>query len=453
MDSSRLCRWGLVVLAGLVSVGVSATGAEGGDRAPIAVLAGAEEGPVPERFPSRRARGVRVDDQALQAAFEARASLELQLFADQVVVADHERLVRNPSGSLSWVGRVQGDPGGSVVLVHREGLIVGSIRTGSLLTMLFPAGDGLSEHRHGVYEIDENAYPYDRELEPSPANLKPERVAEAALREAVMKAGGQRQDDGSVQDLLVVYTPAALAAVGSVVAMENLIDLGVTETNLSYEASGVDHRLRLVHTALTDFDEGQGVGDPRDLLQDPDDGHMDEVHPLRDEHAADLVKLIVSGGGCGRAFIMDEVSLAFEAFAFCWTAYVCISPGYTFQHELGHVQGGRHQWGADDTNNAPFTFNHGYTDPVAGFRTIMGVNDPPNCPDCPRRLHWSNPEVNDPKTGAPMGVPEGEPLASDNRKTLNATAWTVANFRVSTAPIFADGFESGNLGAWALTEP
>ena len=52
-----------------------------------------------------------------------------------------------------------------------------------------------------------------------------------------------------------------------------------------------------------------------------------------------------------------------------------------------------------------------------------------------------------------MGVPEDEPLAADNRKTLNATAFVVANFRVSNdaePPLFADGFESGGTGAWVV---
>lgn len=401
-------------------------------------------------FNSVRSLPVRLDDRALSAAIQGEAALELHLFEQRLTV-DRDRQIRNPSGSISWVGTIRGNPAGSVVLVTRRGVTLGSIRTGVSLYMLYYVGrDPEGRHLHAIHEVDEKTSMFE-EASATPVQLDPTRL-EAAERLAERKATGQEpEDDGSIQDLMVVYTPASLALAGSVVAIENMIDLGVTETNLSYEASGVAHRLHLVHTALTDYDENQPGGDPRDRLQDPKDGHMDEVHALRDIYSADLVKLILSTGGCGRAFIMGEVSLAFEAFAFCWTGYVCISPGYSFQHELGHVQGGRHPWGADDTDNAPFTFNHGYYDAEAGFRTIMATNDP-NCPDCPRRLLWSNPEVNDPRTGAPTGIPEGEPQAADNRKTLNATAWTVANFRVSTASIFRDGFESGDLSAWSLVE-
>src|SRR4030067_2904062 len=49
---------------------------------------------------------------------------------------------------------------------------------------------------------------------------------------------------------------------------------------------------------------------------------------------------------------------------------------------------------------------------------------------CTRLQYWSNPDAL--YGGVPMGVPEGQSNAADNRKTLNNTAYTVANFRVST---------------------
>jgi hypothetical protein len=56
--------------------------------------------------------------------------------------------------------------------------------------------------------------------------------------------------------------------------------------------------------------------------------------------------------------------------------------------------------------------------------------------NCTRLKYWSNPDVL--YGGQPMGVPEGQYHAADNRKTLNNTAWTVANFRQSVSPISAD---------------
>ena len=393
-------------------------------------------------------RSIGLDPLGMSALTQSK-SIELELLDDKTVVAEPWKSFENPSGSLSWVGKVQGDPSGLVVLVSRDGVIVGSIRTAGELFMLAFAGPSAGG-AHILYQVDESS-PNLAELPATPIPPNHPDLIRAQRRADVVASLGA-EDDGSIQDLMVVYTPIALSEVGGVVAMENLLDLGVTETNLSYETSGIHHRLRLVHSGQTDFDEQSGAGDPRDLIQGQNDGFMDEVHGIRDQVAADLVMLIVSeenGGGCGRAFIMEEVSTAHAAFAFCYVNQVCVSPGYTFQHELGHIQAGLHQW-TGPVENSPFTFNHGYTDPVNQFRTIMAAGSG-ECPDgCPRRLAWSNPDVLDAETGEPMGIPEGEPEAADNRKTLNATAWVVANFRVSAGAIFADGFESGDTTNWSV---
>ncbi|MEM9596444.1 MAG: zinc-dependent metalloprotease family protein [Acidobacteriota bacterium] len=410
---------------------------------------------VRARTEAVRAVAVEVD---LDGWTSSRArSVHLPLFDGRGLDVDFESVAENRSGSRSWVGRIRGDDHGLVVLVTRGDVAVASVRTGGDLFMLYPAGRGENGRtRHGLYEIDE-ASPRFHEAPPTPihthdlAPLSPRRTATPRAGKA---NGDTNRDDGSVHDLMVVYTQHAIDEVGGLVPLETLIDLGVTETNLSYEASGVDHRVALVHTSFIEYDEFKPTGiDARDHLQDPDDGVMDEVHPLRDRYGADLVMLLLGRSGCGRAFIMAEVDPAFEAFAFCRVSQICVSPGYTFQHELGHLAGGRHQWNGDPANNAPFTFNHGYLDAVNEFRTIMAGNDILNCPDCTRRLRWSNPDIADPVTGAPMGIPEGEPMACDNRKTLNATALTIANFRQSVSPIFSDDFESGGLDAWSQVDP
>lgn len=412
------------------------------------LLRGVDVEAASSRYESVRSRLVVIDEPTLEGAIERGETLGIGLFEDVVVIADHDRTIRNASGSVSWVGKVRGELHAPVVLVTRDGITVGSIRTGGKLYMLY-VHDAKTK-LHAVHEIDESSDSYD-ELEPVLVELDDDTLADGKARVAAMRAGEADQDDGSIHDLLVVWTQQAEDVAGGETAMLNLIDLGVTETNLSYEASEVQPRIRLIGAIRTDYVEGQPQGDPLDLAIDPDDGVMDEVPVIRDQLAADMVMLMLSGGGCGRGLIMSVVSVAHAEFAFCWVGVPCVSPGYSFQHELGHVQGGRHQWSADATNNAPFTFNHGYNDPVNGFRTIMAVNDPPNCPDCPRRLAWSNPDGIDPQTGAPMGIPEGMPEATDMRQSLNLTAWTVANFRVSKRGIFSDGFESGDTSSWSST--
>lgn len=398
----------------------------------------------PEYLTTAMWRSVRLNPEALQHAMDEGGVLGLELFGGLRVSFNSWRTITNSSGSISWIGEPVGSEYGRAVIVFRDEVAVGSIRWNANLYTLAYTGN---EDIHILYEVEESDPQYQEEP-PTIPQIAPERL-KAAEHETRRRLTGQAlQDDGSIHDLLVVYSQEAMDDVGGVVAIENLIDLGVTETNMSYEFSGIDHRVNLVHTALTDYASGQGC--PRDLLQNPNDGVMDEVHVLRNRYEADLVKLITAGG-CGRAFIMNDISIAFEEFAFCYTSYICLTPGYTFQHELGHIQSGRHQRTAPQPDS-PFTFNFGYTNPDDQFRTIMAAGDG-ECPNgCPRQLAWSNPDVNEPVSGVPMGIPDTDPLPADMRQALNAAAWTVANFRVSGSGVFFDGFESGDTSAWQLNE-
>ena len=94
-------------------------------------------------------------------------------------------------------------------------------------------------------------------------------------------------------DVAVVYTPAARQALGGAAEVAALVDLVIAETNQALAAGDVRHRLRLVERSEVAYDE---TGDFRvDLtrLILSSDGHLDEVHALRDRVGADIVSLMV----------------------------------------------------------------------------------------------------------------------------------------------------------------
>jgi hypothetical protein len=128
-------------------------------------------------------------------------------------------------------------------------------------------------------------------------------------------------DDGTTIDVLVLYTPAARMAAGSIPAIRAVVDLAVAETNASYGNSGIVQRLRLVHTAEVNYSEvGGDFKTDLTRLSGTTDGYMDEVHALRNTHGADLVALIIDDSSlCGRANLMNTVSSQFHAFAFSVT--------------------------------------------------------------------------------------------------------------------------------------
>lgn len=379
-------------------------------------------------------------DAALLAGEVGAEALEIDLFEEIVLEATRERTIRNASGSLTWVGRVADDPMGSVFLVARDGIVHGVVRTGGRLFEL----RRVDATYQVLQEIDETS-PLLQEQEP--LAVVPDPGADLAVEPAPLG------DDGSEIDVLVVYTAGAMASAGGTPQdIESRIELGIAETNTSYLNSGITTSMRLVGIEPVTYTESGSMSLDRDRLRIDGDGFLDEVHPWRDAYGADIVHMIISNPGCGIAYIMTVVDPSFEEFAFCVTMEACISPNHTFPHEMGHLQSARHDYDADPTMNSPFSYNHGYNDDVTFvWRTIMSYNNCGGSP-CTRQLYWSNPDVDHPVTGTPMGIPEGQPFAADNRKTLNNTALTVANFR-SSAVIFSDGFESGDLSAWSSATP
>jgi Metallo-peptidase family M12B Reprolysin-like len=166
---------------------------------------------------------------------------------------------------------------------------------------------------------------------------------------------------------------------------------------------------------------------------------------------------------CGIAFSMTNVSTAAQNGGFSVTDASCVA-GYTFAHELGHNMGIRHDWFVD-TGVTPFRYGHGYVNPAAGqrWRTVMAYPDMCNALgfSCSRVLYWSNPDKRFLPgcdngrfncgqlqywfyPGAPMGIPAGTNSAcqlrsttnnlcdADDRRALNETAFSVANFRQAT---------------------
>jgi hypothetical protein len=224
-------------------------------------------------------------------------------------------------------------------------------------------------------------------------------------------------------DLLVVYTAAANAAEEDI---NGLIQTAVLETNQAYVNSITNNvRLELVvaHVAQVDYNEaGHTWQQHIDLLKGASDGIMDNVHALRNQHLADVVVLIVEGPSnlCGKA-----AGILAEPFAV--VRHDCaLQPRFTFGHEIGHVQGARHDRFVDPTST-PFPYGHGYVDPNFTWRTIMAYDSA--CVvaghSCPRVQFFSTPWVSHPQTGQPLGTSTYEYDAS----VIDRTKFDVRDYR------------------------
>ena len=323
-------------------------------------------------------------------------------------VMDHvERL---QSGRSAWVGNIEGEEYSAVIFVvdAEAGIVTGTVSSPRGTYRLAPAGDGV----HVLSKLDPAGDRGDIVLEAPPVEMN---VADPQL-----------SDDGSRIDVMIVYTPAARNAAGGTAAIESLIDLSITETNQSYANSGVTPRLRLVRKQEVSYTESGDFQTDLTRLRNTSDGYVDNVHALRDQYGADMVAMVVEGSQyCGIAYVIGGPSTAHAPNAFQVTARTCATGYYSMGHEFGHIQGARHDWYVDPTSGSPYTYNHGYYPPSRAWRTIMAYAD--GCFGCTRIQWWSNPNIT--RNGEAMGIAEGQSQAADNRKTLNNTAFYVANFR------------------------
>jgi hypothetical protein len=358
-------------------------------------------------------------------------TVSLNLFDDVALTAVIDKTESVSPGSYSFIGRVAGIEQSSVILSVYDSIMSGSITLPGASYQVRYVSGGV----HAAYQIDPSAYP--REAPPIPIYPTGKDSSQNSI-----PAG---RDSGSTIDILVAYTSAARSAQGGTSAMQSLINLAVSETNTGYSQSQVNQRVRLVHTTEVSYTESSDTdaGWSTDLsrLRSTSDGYMDNIHTLRDQYGADLVVLIIAKGYyCGLGYMMASLSGTFESYAFSMISRSCVAgPQYSFAHEMGHNMGSNHDHAnasdvrAADVNavgDQVYPYSFGYQAPSKAFRTIMAY--PCSGTSCPRINYWSNPGLQWVATGELLGVAGEGPTAADNHRSLNNTAFTVANFRQQT---------------------
>jgi len=352
------------------------------------------------------------------------ASVVLNLFPDADLTAVKSRFERRGTRGFTWFGKVEGDPLSSVVLTTAGGLMRGLVSAQGRHFEIRGASAATQE----VVEIDQSAFP------PEGCDQIP---AGDQMQTEVPTSSSQdaQGDTGAVIDILVVYTPAVRTAEGGAAAAQLLAQNSVDSTNSSYANSNVTPRLNLVHAAEVSYTESadtlSGWLIDLDRLKGTADTYMDDAHALRDFYRADVVVLLVNKESfCGLA----DAIMASASTAFGLVSRKCSTSNYSFAHEIGHLQGARHDLHVDPTLGSPYDYNHGHVNLADRKRTVMAYND--LCSDtppgtwCDRLPYWSNPGVNYPMTGVPTGTVSRE----NNVLVLNNTAATVASFRQSTIP-------------------
>lgn len=425
--------------------------------------------PIPQQIGTERTRLVQINTSALALADASRGlgrvpddpGILLNLFDDQAFLAINETITARPSGKSGyvWTGILANDPYSTVILVIDGSGVTGRVMQTSKTYYISPLVNGL----HVVSQIN-------------PAIGHAEFEGDAVIAPRIQPVppapnAPQFSDTGDIIDVMVVYTPAAETYFGGVTATEAAVDEMVTLTNTSYANSSVNQRIRLVHVGTIAYVEQPQPDYLADLnnITRMSDGYMDDVHALRDEYKADLVMLLTAThpdkrNYCGIAWLLTGSAQQGFSVSESACAATVVMP-----HELGHNMGSMHDVANGGSGGGGWSaYSYGYQDRREGyddwgdFVTIMAYSRNGQCPQdnplndvgegeiCPYILRWSSPnqEYEDKVLGNET---------TDNVRSLNETAFIVANFRVSDNAIPESfellqdgGFEAELTDHWKL---
>jgi len=274
-----------------------------------------------------------------------------------------------PGDEFSWIGQIAGGlPDDSVMYVDKDGLVSGTFSTRDGDFEIRPVGGDV----HVVIEIDPNAFPPEHPGAPPVAPDDRTDNSQGIQPDAIAT---------NIVDIFIAYTPAAASNYFSISGHANK---AVNTANNVYQKTGLNTRLRLVGVEVLDYQESSSMNIDLNRLRLTNDGHMDNIHALRNDKKADLVHLIVSRSDyCGLAYVK-----ASRSYAFGITDHSCVGSNKSFTHEVGHNFGGCHD--PNNSGSCPYSYGHGYQDPGGAFRTVMAYA----CPNggCPRRAIHSHPQ-------------------------------------------------------------
>jgi len=370
-----------------------------------------------------RQRNITIDLARLRGSPNDAFRLPLFRGASLVVLKDRQEMPR--PNTFLWFGHVADQPGTTVILSNVGDAVSANFfgKVGTAITSydIRYLGNGV----HVLRQINMAAF----QAEAPPQQVQPPPEPEGAD----LCTGDPPTDI----DALIVYTDDVVANSASASAVESEIYLAVGDANQAYVDSDIGIRLRVVHVQEVNYPETRQGEMDRNRLQDPSLGYLQGVRDLRNAYSADLVALLVDRlDFCGYSFVTDDLTPAFESFAYAVVKRSCASDNRSLAHEFGHLMGAHHNRFSEESPD-PTKYNYGYlnrTPPNGGkaYYTLMATyrqcDEPPKV-DCDRLFVFSNPDPakkSPPAYGSgPLGVANSE----DNHQRLLDTRSIVANFR------------------------
>jgi hypothetical protein len=339
-----------------------------------------------------------------------------------------ERVDAGIDGHRVWVGTIEGIQYSHVSFAERNGIVSGLINS--------------VDETLAVRTVAPGVYAIDRVAEAGRGELAPVVPPPAPAAEASALATGAG-DDGSLIDVLLLYTPGARNAVGGQAPMHAMLAQIISDTNTIFSRSGIAARVRLAGSAEVALPETSNMSADLNVLSS-----TPSVNAARDSFRADVVQLIMNSPdpyacGVGYLFTQGYASNPSAFPAYSIADYSCVFQ-YTPTHEMGHNMGSHHApQDVQPNDRGLYPYSFGYKNPAAGFRTVMAYTCPGGCTRIP---NFSNPAVTH------VGLPTGT-SGQNNALSLNNARFAVANMRQSqttpTPPAPPTGLQSQVNGSRA----
>ena len=337
---------------------------------------------------------------------------ELCLEPNLKVKAELDHSYTTDDNSLVWVGFVEDIPkslghqlANSIIIVKRNNKLTSTLWVNGYAYRIWPLGNDL----HQIERLDwptALGKPHITTDPPIPAINTSDVIPEISV--------------------MTVFTSEVSNKLHDIYAFT---DLAIAEFNFGYRASDIKAKLKSVHVVAHSYQEGSDGGGMTAFtrMKDPNDGHMDDIHDLRNLHKADVGVLITSKGDGRANGVLPNPE---EAFAYIY--YQIATAVYTFSHEVAHIFGAQHMARSADDLPLPYSFGHGYAAPDDSWRTIMTYDS--FCKGCYRLNIWSTPSK------SILGDAAGNSEVANNARVLNMTASAYASVRGDTyADISGEG--------------
>ncbi len=268
--------------------------------------------------------------------------LEIELFDEKTYLLDIDRTNINVNGTYSVRGRFKDFEKGYFLLSETNGYINSTIsipEKGKRYNIKsYPDSDFAYIKKLNISELDH--------LEGAPSLTVedfPEFKIDEKQLERLKKVSEVKSDERVTVNVMIVYTPSAESwANSNEGSIFNTIASAMESAQLTLDNSVTYIDMVLVNSERVEYTESGNASTDLQNLTEEGNGHMDEVHYLRELYGADLVVLFADVDDVGGIAWLLNNRLGNPNIAFSLTRIQQASSSYTHIHEMGHNMGCHH---------------------------------------------------------------------------------------------------------------